>query len=158
MTAHQSISWDDALRRIGNGEPAQDVIEAKMAADNEDFRAYLLTMPGGGADALAQYDARIRDVDLGITGARNTWHSISGRQRMVLAAACVTPTGRIVRLSVKPSVCVLDGTTRLLCRIPTVRKLCAHELMAWDGGTFEPEAAAVVTERGRFVVAKGQVA
>jgi hypothetical protein len=33
----------------------------------------------------------------------------------------------------------------------TLRNLCARNLMAWDGGAFDPEAVAVITENGRFV-------
>lgn len=41
-------------------------------------------------------------------------------------------------------------------RLATLRKLAAHGLVDWDGGAFDPEAAAVLSEQGRFVLAKGR--
>lgn len=41
-------------------------------------------------------------------------------------------------------------------RLDTVRNLAARELVAWDGTAFDPEARAVLSERGRFVVRHGQ--
>lgn len=149
------ISWDEVVARIAAGEPADDVLDEKHAADRQEFRALLADMGPKGIAALASYDKAMRDFDLGLTQARSAWHSISRHQRDVLVAACRTKNGRIVRRSFKPSVYVLDGTLVFLCRVATIRNLCAHELLACDGGAFDPEQAAVITERGRFVVAKG---
>ena len=45
-----------------------------------------------------------------------------------------------------------------VCSLATARALCAHELLACDGTTFDPELRFVLTERGRFVLAKGRPA
>jgi hypothetical protein len=73
-------SWDEATRRIANGEPALDVLEGKIAADREKFRAFLADMGQRGVDSLRQYDVALRDLDTGITGARSAWHSVSDQR------------------------------------------------------------------------------
>jgi hypothetical protein len=151
------MSWDEALDRISKGEPVEDVLDEKSALEEQDFRAYLAGMGERGIDALRRYDARMRNLNTGITGARSAWHSISQVQRTVLLAVLKARPGRIVRRSVKPSIYTLDGQAALLCRIATLRNLCERNLLAWDGGAFDPEMAAVVTERGAFVAAHGQL-
>ncbi len=148
-------TWEQSARRIASGEPAEDVLDERMAAERDEFAAFVLTLPDGAA-VLARHQARLRDLDLGITGARNAWHSISSAQRAVLIAAATTKKGRIVRRTVKPSVYVRDGGVDLLCRVATVRNLCERDLMAWDGGAFDPEQAAALTERGHFVLRHGR--
>ena len=39
--------------------------------------------------------------------------------------------------------------------VKTIRNLADRGLLAWDGGAFDPEAAAIPTERGRFVAKHG---
>ncbi len=151
------MDWAEAMRRIGSGEPVEDVLDKKNAAERADFRVWLRRQPDGETH-LARYDARLRDLDTGITAARNAWHSISTAQQQVLTKALRVRSGRIVRRSIKPSVYVHDGGNVLLCRVSTIRNLCAHELLAWDGGAFDPEQAAVITERGRFVATQGREA
>jgi len=43
-----------------------------------------------------------------------------------------------------------------ICKLSTARKLCAHGLIHVNGGATDPEAAFVVTERGRFVWRHGE--
>ena len=150
------MTWDDVLRRISAGEPAEDVLDEHRAAQRAEFRRYLMARGQSAATALAEHDRRMRDLDLGLTGARNAWHSISPAQRRVLVAAASVRSGRIVRQSIRPSVYVRDGGGPKLCGVKTVRPLCSRDLMAWDGGAFDPEQAAVLTERGRFVLAHGR--
>lgn len=103
------------------------------------------------ADDLA---ANLRDVDSGVSGARNVWHSISSAQRHALQYAANAAGGQIERVGKE----YLDRLWTLPDRrihAPTIRALCLHELMAWDGGLPDPEAAVVVTERGRFVLKHG---
>lgn len=147
------MNWNEVYRRVAAGEPVEDVLDEKSATDRAEFRTHLAEI--GGPDVLAQYDMLMRDIDLGISTARSVWHSISGLQRDVLRSAAEA-NGRIVRRSFLPSVYSLDGSPCFLCRVATVRKLCAHNLFAWDGGIPDPEQAAVVTERGRFVLKVAQ--
>ena len=44
---------------------------------------------------------------------------------------------------------------RRFCRLSTARALCAHGLLAPDGGAPDPEAKFVITERGVFVLRFG---
>lgn len=69
--------WDEATRRIANGEPALDVLEEKIAADREKFRAFLADMGQRGVESPRQYDVALRD--------RNQT-SLSAAQRMVSSA------------------------------------------------------------------------
>ena len=43
-----------------------------------------------------------------------------------------------------------------VCGSQTVRALVSHTLLVWDGGVFSPEAKAVLTERGKFVLEHGR--
>ena len=98
----------------------------------------------------------IDDLRLGITGARSTWHSISSAQRLALQHTADVG-GKLVRSPLRPcyiGVRLLPQPSRLI-RVLTIRNLCARELLAWDGGILDPESAAVITERGLFVLAHG---
>lgn len=147
------MTWEEAVRRIAAGEPVENVLDEKSLADEAEFRAFIAAE--GRPDILAQYDQRMKAIRLGISQAQSVWHSISDKQRSVLRAISTTRTGKIVRRSTKPSVYVLNGKAELLCRAGTIRALAAHDLLAWDGGAFDPEQAAVITERGTFTVAHG---
>lgn len=150
-----TIPWDETLRRIAAGEPVADVMDERMAAQREELRSFLADQGQRGVEALVDFDKAIRDINLGITGAKNAWHSITPAQRRVLVTAAkrdgrVTREGKEYRHD--------QGRHQLYKPFyaATVRALCARELMAWDGGAFDPEASAVLTERGRFVVLHGQ--
>ncbi len=156
-----SDPWPEIIRRVAAGEPVEDVLDEKSAADDADFRAYMQSQPGErGVQALARYDRRRRDLDLGLTGARNCWHSLSPAQRRVLEA--LEPGRELVRLRCPRSGyaavaarSALDSIKRI-CRLPTVRNLASRSLLDWDGGALDPEARAVLSDRGRFVLAHGK--
>src|SRR4051812_29395831 len=66
-------------------KPGEDMVawaDARMAEDNERVRAVL--MAEGRADLVAELDAKLRDIRLGLDRARATWTSISEAQRRVL--------------------------------------------------------------------------
>ena len=114
----------------------------------------------GRPDLVADFDRNMRDLRLGLTGARNQWHSISEAQRRVLTSLA---EGRHLRRSpVCPSEYDAVGnavaTISRGCRISTVRALCARDLLACDGTATDPECKIVITERGKFVVTHGQAA
>lgn len=83
----------------------------------------------GRDDVLAQYDADMRDLRLGITGAKSIWHSISEAQRRVLIYA-----GHGLRLqrshrpntfdAIGPGLEVVN-----VARLPTLRNLSSRELI-----------------------------
>lgn len=149
------MTWPEAIALIRAGQDVEHVLDLKSAADNEEFRVWFLKECG--PEALASYDAKMRDVDSGVYGARMAWHSISAAQRRALVFAA-SGTGRLVKMNYRSDygrTVSGDYPTRPI-RIKTLRALCSHNLMAWDGGTFDPEAAAVVTERGRFVLTHGR--
>lgn len=167
----EPITWDDVLRRIGHstpnargdGEPVQDVLDEKSVADRERFRSFLADLGPRGADALRGYDAAMRDHDSGVSGARMCWHSISPAQRRALLF--LAPGRALVRCGWTPhfydAVCATGAwpglsTIAKAARLDTVRNLAARGLVRWDGGAFDPEARAVVTERAVFVLEHGR--
>jgi hypothetical protein len=132
----------------------EHAFELDQEERHQRMRAILLEE--GRPDLLAEYEAKLRDIRLGIEGARGTWHALSQPQRRVLAYM-VQNGGELQQNPKKLNVYFLRVTGNLV-RVgrPTVRNLAARELLAWDGGAFEPEARAVLTERGRFVLKHGQ--
>lgn len=100
----------------------------------------------GRPDLVEALDRNIKDVRNGVAIARSTWHSLSPAQRRALQYA-----GKRTRLKYRHSYCGLGEAEAPITK-PTMRNLCRRELMAWDGGAFDPESAAVLTERGRFVL------
>ena len=135
-------------------DPVLQWLEAEDRAKTEEVRQMLYA--DGRPDLVAKLDAKMRDIESGVYGARSAWHSISHAQRTALRYA-ESVGGRLVRSSLRPryiSVALTPDAEKPI-GIKTVRNLCAHDLMAWDGGAFNPEGAAVVTERGRFVLKHG---
>lgn len=65
----------------------------------------------------------------------------------------------LVREGGSKTVYTAHGEPPALCRVArlaTVRNLAARGLVDWDGGAFDPERRAVISELGRFVLAKGR--
>jgi hypothetical protein len=107
----------------------------------------------GRDDLVADLDAELRNVRLGVTAARSAWHSISPAQRRALEALRAggwfrRSGGSTTRYD---AVGGPEGIANI-CGIATARALCAHELIACNGGVFDPESRFVLTERGRFVL------
>ncbi len=157
-----SDPWPEIIRRVAAGEPVEDVLDEKSAADRVAFRAFMQEQPGErAAAALVKWEQAMRDHDLGLTGARSSWHSISPAQRRVLEA--LEPGRELVRLRCPRSGygavatrSALDSIKRI-CRLSTVRNLASRSLLDWDGGALDPEARAVLSDQGRFVLAHGKV-
>jgi hypothetical protein len=149
------MSWDRALARIAAGEPALDVLEGQAIVDREGFRAFLADMGPRGVAALAGYDKAIRDIDLGISGARGTWRALSISQRRVLWE--IERRGpRLERVGKEYRAIQGRHQPYVPIHVRSIRPLCQRELLAWDGGAFDPEAAVVLTERGQFIIKHGQ--
>lgn len=148
---------EEMLRRIRNGEDVQHVIEIQSAEQRDEFRAWMLkwseTNPAART-ALEHFDARMRDLATGVTGARSVWHSISQAQRRALESA-EQHGGRLDRVGIEYRHCARHQPY-LPIYVRTLRPLCSRDLFAWDGGAFDPESAVVLTERGRFVLARGR--
>ena len=149
------MDWDEVLRRVAGGEDVEAVLDERSKAETNRFAEYMREI---GQPGLADsYLAKIKEIDSGIEGARNTWHSLSEPQRAALELACEGV--RFVRRPGRATVFDAERGGRQQpagVRYPTIRNLCERDLLAWDGGAFKPGDAAVVTERGRFVVAHGQ--
>lgn len=136
---------------VRSAEEILHALEAETRVREERFRETLLAE--GGPEALAYYDAKMKEIALGITTARNCWHSISLVQRFALQEAAKYG-GRFDRVGKEYRHSRRNQSYRPIY-LRTVKGLCAHELMAWDGGVPDPEAAAVITERGLFVLKHG---
>lgn len=149
------MTWNEVVRRIGAGEPAEDVLDEYHAVDRERFRAWLGSQGPQGVEALARYDARMRDLATGVQGARNAWHSISPAQKRIML---MLDTGRCLYRGASKRYDALGEPHAIsnVCSLATVRNLASRDLVAWDGGVFDPERKAVLTERGKFVLKHGQ--
>lgn len=134
--------------------PVIQALDEKFARQREGVRQIL--KDAGRDDLVAELDRKIREIDTGIDGARRTWESISDAQRRVLT---IVATGkRLVRSGGTKHFYDAHGEPHALPRVAglkTVRNLCIRELLAWQDGAFDPEAKAVITERGLFVVRHG---
>lgn len=131
--------------------PIIQALDAKFTRQRERVRQVLYEQ--GRPDLVAEFDRKMREIDTGIEGARNCWHSISEAQRRALTFAS-SVHGRLVKSALRRRYIgvPLDPQPEAPILVKTVRALCAHNLLAWDGGAFDPEAAAVITERGLFVL------
>lgn len=130
-------------------------IERHFRERRERVRQVILAQ--GRPDIVAEFDRDMKNLDSGITGARNCWNSISSAQRRVLQ---VMGQGRCLRRTIRnPNRFDACGRGVVLdvCRLATARKLCAHELIHVNGGATDPEAEFVMTERGKFVLRWGPI-
>ena len=107
----------------------------------------------GRPDLVAELDAKMKDIRLGIASAQGTWHALSAAQRRILE---ILAGGRwLVKASASRTFFDANGEPHALahvCRAPTVRNLMARELIAWA-----PDRKVTITERGRFVLRHGPV-
>ena len=147
------MDWIEVARRIGAGEDVEAVLDEFHAAQREQFRSFLADEGPKGVAALAKFDQQMRDLDSGVDGARRTWQSLSPAQRdaVCLMVRDGTRLQRNGETGFYTYVGHPGGFAIKGPRIATVRNLAARDLVAWDGGAFDPEAVAVLTERGRFV-------
>lgn len=128
------MTANDFMRKVDDF-----IRQAEVESRQQEERVRALILARGGPDALADFDAEMKRLRNGTEDAENLWHSISGVQRRLLLAMRAGD-GKVAR-----------GTVR----IATLRNLANRDLIAWDGGAFDPEASAVLTEHGRFVIAHG---
>lgn len=115
----------------------------------------------GRPDLAEDYMAKLRDIELGIDGARGTWHALSPAQRRTLESL---GDGRsLCRASgsrTQYDAIANDRTADLdsdfgICRLPTARNLASRELIVVAGGATDPERRFVITERGLFIIEHG---
>lgn len=129
-------------------------IERESRERHEGVRQLLFSE--GRPDLVADLDAQMRRIALGLDGAGRTWQALSEPQRRVLR---IMATGRkLVRCSWSRTRYGAVGepdAISVVCGLPTVRNLSARELIHVDGGVLDPEKAFVLTERGAFVVKHG---
>jgi hypothetical protein len=119
------------------------------------LRVRAILIEAGRPDILADFDRNMRDLDLGLIGARATWDALSSRQRFVLRAMGV---GRYLSRALRSAAqydALGHGAILDICRLSTTRKLCAHGLIHVNGGATDPEAQFVITERGHFILRHG---
>lgn len=155
--------WAEIARRWRAGEPIAHLMDEEQRAAEEAFRGFLADKGPAGVEALRRYDARVRDVETGVYGARMAWHSSSPAQRRALLF--LAPGRVLVRCAWSPNfydaVRVMGdwpgvSTIAKAARLDTVRNLASRELVSWEGGAFNPEARAAITERAVFVLKHGR--
>lgn len=140
----------------GTEEEVLHRLEAESRQQTERVRSML--QEEGRPDLVEDLDRRLREIRLGITGARGTWNALTEPQRKVLLIL-LEGNRRLVRQRHSKHFYEVIGEPEAVGRVaglPTIRNLIARELLAPDGGAFDPEAAAVLTERARFVVQHGR--
>jgi len=98
-------------------------------------RVRQMFLEAGRLDILKEYDARMRDIELGVYGARSVWHSISTAQKRALLwmkehGACIPVSHQQRR---------------------TIACLLRRKLVEIDTGD-----KAILTEHGRFVLNHGR--
>jgi hypothetical protein len=147
------MNWDEALRRIAAGEDVQAVLDEKSLIQRAEFVSYLLSLRRG-VDLADEYLAKIKEIETGVHGARACWSALTEPQQRALRIADDVG-GRLERMGNKEYRHHGKRVWPHPIRVSTIRCLCSRELMAWDGGAFDPEAVAVITERGRFVLKHG---
>lgn len=130
-------SEEDILQRL----------EERVRQQNQKVRQILVEE--GRLDLLAGFDAKMRDIETGVDGAGIIWNALSEAQRRALRFANDYCGGRLVRIGPK------NYAASPLIRLATVRNLIARELLACDGGAFDPEKRVVLTEHARFVLKHG---
>ncbi|ACI92693.1 hypothetical protein OCAR_5562 [Afipia carboxidovorans OM5] len=140
---------------VNDYDPILQEIERQAQARNARVRQLLVE--SGRDDVLAEFDLAMREIANGVMGARATWHSLSSVQRFVLRTMA---GGRYLSRAIR-SKAQYDAIGRApvvlnICKLSTARKLCAHGLIHVNGGATDPEAAFLVTERGRFVWRHGE--
>lgn len=120
-------------------------------------RVRAILQESGRDDLVQKYDQDMRDLDLGLIQARGIWHSISQVQRKLLMLL----SKESLKLQKREGSSIYDAVNakeRLenVAMLKTVRPLLARDLLQCEGGVFNPEAVVTLTERGKFVVEKGQ--
>jgi len=136
-------------------DPILQDLERESLAGRQRVRELLIAE--NRLDVLAEYDKKMREVDLGIAGAQGAWHALSPAQHRVLTMAA-NPSGKFYRTSrTRYDYHGEPHAVADVCGVPTMRNLIARELMACDGGAFDPEKKVAITERGRFVLKHGPV-
>jgi hypothetical protein len=136
-------------------EDIQHQIEARSRESKERVRDLL--RKEGKLEALAEFDQSMKDLDTGLTGARSSWHSISPAQRRVIEYLANNPV-KLIRSEKSTYYDSFGGDapqTRV-AGLKTVRALAERGFLDWEGGAFDPELKAALTERGRFVWLKGR--
>lgn len=130
-------------------------IERQSRARAESVRELL--RGEGREDLIHDLDDKLREIKSGVMGAKAIWHSISAAQRRVLEL--LAEGRRAVRASYSRTLYGAPGTPRMvgrLCALPTLRALSARDLVAPEGGAFDPERVFVLTDHARFVLAHGK--
>lgn len=160
--------WRDAMRNIANGEEVQQACDRASMRQTERVRQIL--RDEGREDLVAEMDANLRDVRLGVTQAKNIWHSISPVQRRVML---LLHEGRHLRLSVASktrfeAIGLREGisTVAKACPVATVVALYGRKLVepvkgrprSRSDGALDLTFHYALTEHGRFVLKHGRVA
>lgn len=131
----------------------EDDLDRDLARREARLREVLKDHPA----ELAEYDASMKNLRLGITGAKSAWQALSEHQRIIVQQMAKTG-GRLEKMPGGTRYTLTRawgrGSPRIL--VPTVRALVARRLLDLDGGAMDPEFAAVLSEHGSFVVKHGQ--
>lgn len=126
-------------------------LDRESARQTEAVRKML--RDAGRDDLVADLDAKLRDIRLGLDSARAAWSALSSAQRRVME---IMETGRyLVRAHASRTRFEAHGEPHAIanvCGDATVRNLMHRDLVGWEAGR-----KIVLTERGRFVLKHGRI-
>lgn len=118
-----------------------------------------LLLENGRPDLVRELDANLKDVRTGVSTARGIWHALSGAQRRVLCLLHNTGHKLVRKPHLRTFYDALGGHADAETKaagVRTVRALCSRELLACEGPALDPEKVVVLTDHGRFVLARGK--
>lgn len=134
---------------------------ADMAAFEQEARSSTdsvvrFLLAEGRKDLADQLRTRIAADNAGLVRAGSLWLTFSGHQRTVLLLlAKFRPVRRVRDKTYEVVAGVEPLQPAFPTRLATIRALGAFGLIDWTGGAFDPEASAVISDRGRFVALHG---
>lgn len=128
--------------------------DEQIRASTDSVLRFLLAE--GRKDLADELRARISANDAGLVHAGSLWLTLSGHQRTVLLLlAKFRPVRRVRDKTYEIADLAESAETAFSTRLSTIRALGALGLIDWTGGVFDPEAAAMISDKGRFVALQG---
>lgn len=132
-----------------------DDIEQHLDRMSRESRKRVRTMiaESGRPDVLAEFDAKMKDIDSGLDGARRTWDALSSTQRALLTAL-QREGGHVWNDPDMPSRSYHSRSNGMssVVRRATVTNLSRRGLLDWGAGSSPAGSVASLSERALFML------